>query len=129
MSGFLCDTNVLLDIATADPIWIPWSEKQFRSTAAQGPILINPIIYAGEGVKPEIGPPANSFKVVAVDGAFVWFSQSHARGEWRTRAHLPGRLVFSALRAVPTSATHESQLVQPVFPMAQRSKPVAGQRF
>jgi predicted nucleic acid-binding protein len=46
MSGFLFDTNVLLDIATADPIWLPWSEKQFRSTATQGPILVNPIIYA-----------------------------------------------------------------------------------
>jgi len=46
MSGFLFDTNVLLDIATADPVWRPWSEKQFRITAAQGPVLINPIIYA-----------------------------------------------------------------------------------
>ena len=46
MSGFLFDTNTFLDIATADPIWLPWSEKQFRSAAAQGPILINPIIYA-----------------------------------------------------------------------------------
>jgi predicted nucleic acid-binding protein len=46
MSGFLFDTNVLLDIATADPTWIPWSERQFRVAAAQGPILINPIIYA-----------------------------------------------------------------------------------
>ena len=46
MSGFLFDTNVLLDIATADPVWLPWSEKQFRMAAAQGPILINPIIYA-----------------------------------------------------------------------------------
>ena len=42
----LLDTNVLLDIATADPVWLPWSEKQFRAAAAQGPILINPIIYA-----------------------------------------------------------------------------------
>jgi predicted nucleic acid-binding protein len=42
----LFDTNVLLDIATADPIWLPWSENQFRTAAAQGPILINPIIYA-----------------------------------------------------------------------------------
>ena len=42
----LFDTNVLLDIATADPVWLAWSEKQFRSAAAQGPILINPIIYA-----------------------------------------------------------------------------------
>ena len=47
MSGFLFDTNVLLDIATADPVWLAWSEKQFRTFAAQGgPILINPIIYA-----------------------------------------------------------------------------------
>ena len=42
----LFDTNVLLDIATADKIWLEWSEKQFRATAAQGPIVINPIIYA-----------------------------------------------------------------------------------
>lgn len=42
----LFDTNVLLDIATADPVWLQWSEKEFRSAAAQGPILINPIIYA-----------------------------------------------------------------------------------
>lgn len=42
----LFDTNVLLDIATADPTWLAWSEMQFRKSAAQGPILINPIIYA-----------------------------------------------------------------------------------
>jgi predicted nucleic acid-binding protein len=42
----LFDTNVLLDIATADPVWLPWSEKEFRVATAQGPILINPIIYA-----------------------------------------------------------------------------------
>lgn len=42
----LLDTNVLLDIATADPVWLPWSEKEFRAAAAQGPVPINPIIYA-----------------------------------------------------------------------------------
>jgi predicted nucleic acid-binding protein len=42
----LFDTNVLLDIATADPTWLAWSEMQFRTAAARGPILINPIIYA-----------------------------------------------------------------------------------
>jgi predicted nucleic acid-binding protein len=46
MSGFLLDTNVLLDIATADPAWLAWSEGQVRAVAAQGPLLINPIIYA-----------------------------------------------------------------------------------
>ena len=29
MSGILFDTNVLLDIATADATWLPWSEGQF----------------------------------------------------------------------------------------------------
>lgn len=42
----LFGTNVLLDIATADPVWLAWSETQFRAAAAEGPILINPIIYA-----------------------------------------------------------------------------------
>ncbi|MCB1093450.1 MAG: type II toxin-antitoxin system VapC family toxin [Verrucomicrobiae bacterium] len=42
----LFDTNVLLDIATADPIWLPWSESQFRLAAAQDEVAINPIIYA-----------------------------------------------------------------------------------
>ena len=46
MSKILFDTNVLLDIATADATWLGWSEGQFRAAAAQGQILINPIIYA-----------------------------------------------------------------------------------
>ena len=46
MSGFLFDTHVLLDIATNDPGWLLWSENQLRITAMQGPVSINPIIYA-----------------------------------------------------------------------------------
>jgi predicted nucleic acid-binding protein len=42
----LLDTNVLLDIATADPVWLAWSETQLQLAAAAGPIPINPIIYA-----------------------------------------------------------------------------------
>ena len=40
------DSNVLLDIVTADPQWLDWSRKQFRAAAAEGQIRINPIIYA-----------------------------------------------------------------------------------
>ncbi|MGA3170058.1 MAG: type II toxin-antitoxin system VapC family toxin [Chthoniobacteraceae bacterium] len=46
MSGFLFDTNVLLDLATADPAWLPWSSEQLTAAVAQGPVFINPIIYA-----------------------------------------------------------------------------------
>ena len=46
MSGFLFDSNVLLDIATADKTWLRWSETQLRASATQERALINPIIYA-----------------------------------------------------------------------------------
>jgi predicted nucleic acid-binding protein len=46
MSGWLVDTNVLLDVATADPNWLAWSDAQLRTAAAQGRVVINPIIYA-----------------------------------------------------------------------------------
>ena len=44
--GFLLDANVLLDIATADATWMPWSQGQLAAAAASGPVFINPIIYA-----------------------------------------------------------------------------------
>lgn len=46
MSGYLFDSSVLLDLATADPHWCAWSEAQFRSVLRSGLVLINPIIYA-----------------------------------------------------------------------------------
>lgn len=42
----MLDSNVLLDIVTADAKWLEWSTAQFREAAAEGHILINPIIYA-----------------------------------------------------------------------------------
>ena len=44
--GRMLDSNVLLDIITADPQWLAWSTEQFRAAAGEGQILINPIIYA-----------------------------------------------------------------------------------
>jgi hypothetical protein len=42
----LFDTSVLLDIATADPVWLSWSQQELRNAASQGPVAINPIIQA-----------------------------------------------------------------------------------
>ena len=39
------DTNVLLDIYKADPIWMPWSLKNLRSAKA-GQLSINMVVYA-----------------------------------------------------------------------------------
>jgi len=46
VSGFLIDSNVLLDIATNDPNWAEWSSDQLSTCADQGALIINPIIYA-----------------------------------------------------------------------------------
>lgn len=42
----MLDSNVLLDIVTADEKWLDWSVDQFRTAAAEGHIQISPIIYA-----------------------------------------------------------------------------------
>jgi len=42
----LVDTNVLLDIATNDPVWADWSVIQLDMAAATGPVIINPVIYS-----------------------------------------------------------------------------------
>ena len=40
----LVDTNVLLDIYKADPVWMPWSLKQLRS--AKSELATNMVVYA-----------------------------------------------------------------------------------
>lgn len=42
----LVDSSVLLDVLTADPTWVAWSEQQLADAYDRGPVLINPIIYA-----------------------------------------------------------------------------------
>jgi predicted nucleic acid-binding protein len=40
------DSNVILDVITADPLWQAWSEDQLSRWLDRGPLLINPIVYA-----------------------------------------------------------------------------------
>ena len=46
MVGTLVDSNVLLDLFTADPRWCDWSETQLADALDRAETLINPIIYA-----------------------------------------------------------------------------------
>lgn len=46
MSGFLVDSNVLLDVLTEDPDWAEWSGDALAAAAEQGVLVINPIVYA-----------------------------------------------------------------------------------
>ena len=42
----LVDANVLLDVLTADPVWLPWSSAELSKAQALGPLVINPIVCA-----------------------------------------------------------------------------------
>ncbi len=47
MTRILVDSNVLLDIATEDPVWCAWSTARLAEVLGAGnAIAINPIIYA-----------------------------------------------------------------------------------
>ncbi|MBF0133065.1 MAG: type II toxin-antitoxin system VapC family toxin [Magnetococcales bacterium] len=46
MTPVLIDSNVLLDILTADPRWKDWSASALTAVADHARIVINPIIFA-----------------------------------------------------------------------------------
>jgi predicted nucleic acid-binding protein len=49
--GTLVDSNVLLDLLTDDPAWVDWSSAALATAAEDGPLWINPIIYAEISVR------------------------------------------------------------------------------
>ena len=49
----LVDTNVLLDLATNDPVWADWSIEQLERASLAGPLLINDVVYAELAVRYE----------------------------------------------------------------------------
>jgi predicted nucleic acid-binding protein len=47
----LVDSNVLLDVITADARWGDWSASALATAADEGALLINPVIYAEVSVR------------------------------------------------------------------------------
>ena len=46
MKPVLVDANVLIDIATNDPVWFDWSAAALTEAGATARLVINPLIYA-----------------------------------------------------------------------------------
>lgn len=46
MAGTLIDSNVLIDVFSHDPVWSDWSREALRQVGADGPLVINEVIYA-----------------------------------------------------------------------------------
>lgn len=42
----LVDSNVLLDVLTEDPAWAGWSSEALVNAFDEGPVVVNPIVYA-----------------------------------------------------------------------------------
>jgi predicted nucleic acid-binding protein len=42
----MVDSNVLLDVLTTDPAWARWSSQALADALDQGPVVVNPIVYA-----------------------------------------------------------------------------------
>lgn len=42
----LVDSNVLLDLATDDPLWASWSLAALQDASLQGELIINDVVYA-----------------------------------------------------------------------------------
>ena len=44
------DSNVLLDLLDEDPGWMDWSAAMLAKAAEQGPVVINPLVFAETSV-------------------------------------------------------------------------------
>jgi hypothetical protein len=51
MPETLVDSSVLLDVLTEDPDWFDWSASMLERAANEGPLCINPIVYAEVSVR------------------------------------------------------------------------------
>ena len=45
MTPVLVDSNVLIDVATSDPVWEPWSSGALRRALDEAVVVINAIVY------------------------------------------------------------------------------------
>ncbi len=80
----LVDANVLLDILTADPVWVAWSQAELMRAAGAG-IAVNPIVYA------ELAPAFQSEKelVAALHGWPLQRLPLPYEGAWPAARPLP----------------------------------------
>ena len=42
----LVDTNVIIDVLKADPVWLPWSAQHLMLARQAGPVFVNYVVYA-----------------------------------------------------------------------------------
>lgn len=79
MPGTLVDSNVILDVLTEDIRWYAWSTGALAQCANEGPLYIDPVIYAEVSIgfatieEMETALPAESFPRLSIppEAAFL----------------------------------------------------------
>ncbi len=85
----LVDSNVLLDIFTADPDWLTWSQSALADALLEGPVVINQLVYAEVSV---------AYKQLAeLDAILARLKIQRADLPWEA-AHLAGQAFLSYRR-------------------------------
>jgi hypothetical protein len=46
VAATLVDSNVILDVVTDDAEWLDWSASALARQANEGPLVVNPVVYA-----------------------------------------------------------------------------------
>ena len=86
----LVDTNVVIDVATADPHWGAWSLNQLESAAASDGVAINDVVYAelsaGYRHTDELDNTLRTLRIAhAIIPKFALFLAGHAFRQYRRR--------------------------------------------
>lgn len=64
----LVDTNILVDIAVRDPVWLRWSRGQLEKARKRGSVIINQIVYSEFSIRydsidaVDLALPENDFR-------------------------------------------------------------------
>lgn len=94
----LVDSNVLLDLFTADPEWLAWSQSALADALLEGPVGINQLIYAEVSVAyanlSELDSVLSRLKIQRVDLPWV---AAHLAGQSFVKYRRQGGLKASPL--------------------------------
>lgn len=123
----LIDTNVLLDLLTADPTWGDWAEQQLETARIAGRIGVNGVVYAELSVRAarmedvDAALQGLDIDVLATPRAALFmagkvFAQYRARGGSRTGV-LPDFFIaaHAAVEGIPL-LTRDARRVRTYFP-------------
>ncbi|MEY2669494.1 MAG: hypothetical protein RJA59_2132 [Pseudomonadota bacterium] len=123
----LVDSNVLIDVAEADPVWGEWSRRALDRAGASESLVVNPIVYAEVSVaferieEVEAALPAATFKREAIpfEAAFLAGKAylAYRRRGGASRSPLPDFFVGAhAMVAGHRLLTRDARIYRAAFP-------------